>query len=140
MENIESEKIISEIKTTLSKSENTSASENFDKISLNQAQENSYKIIFDNIGQLGICVISLILLAIGCAWLLSLLGKLKGTVQRTIVIEVGMQNAAQAIAVATSPFIFNSQEIAIPAIIYSLLMNLVLLPYVAIVRRKKIKE
>lgn len=49
MENIESEKIIFEIKTTLSKSENTSASENFDKISLNQAQENGYKIIFDNI-------------------------------------------------------------------------------------------
>lgn len=49
MENIESEKIISEIKTTISKSENTSASENFDKISLNQAQENGYKIIFDNI-------------------------------------------------------------------------------------------
>ena len=42
-----------------------------------------------------------------------------------------MQNAAQAIAIAFSPFIFNSGEMAIPAIIYALLMNIVLLIYVA---------
>ena len=48
---------------------------------------------------------------------------------RTIVIEVGMQNAAQAIAIASSPFIFNSGEMAIPAIIYALLMNVILLIY-----------
>ena len=41
-----------------------------------------------------------------------------------------MQNAAQAIAIATSPFIFNSGEMAIPAIIYALLMNVFLLLYV----------
>ena len=47
-----------------------------------------------------------------------------------------MQNAAQAIAIAFSPFIFNSGEMAIPAIIYALLMNVVLLIYVAVVRRR----
>ena len=47
-------------------------------------------------------------------------------------IAVGMQNAAQAIAVATSPLIFNSVEMAIPAIIYSLLMNVILLGYLKI--------
>jgi BASS family bile acid:Na+ symporter len=52
-----------------------------------------------------------------------------------MVIEVGMQNAAQAIAIATSPFIFDSGEMAIPAIIYALMMNVVLLIYVAIVKR-----
>ena len=97
----------------------------------------NYRIIFANIGQVGLCVTMLILLAMGCASLLSRLGHLQGAEHRTVLIEVGMQNAAQAIAVATSPFIFNSQEIAIPAVLYSLIMNLVLLPYVAIVRKQK---
>jgi len=48
----------------------------------------------------------------------------------TIIIEVGMQNAAQAIAIASSPFIFNSGEMAIPAIIYALIMNVILLLYI----------
>lgn len=51
--------------------------------------------------------------------------------RRTIVIEIGMQNAAQAIAIATSPFIFNDGEIAIPAIIYALMMNVILLIYIS---------
>ncbi len=97
----------------------------------------NHSTIFDNIGRVGLCVTMLILLAIGCASLLSRIGRLHGSERRTVVIEVGMQNAAQAIAVATSPFIFNSQEIAIPAVLYSLIMNLVLLPYVAIVRKQK---
>lgn len=46
-----------------------------------------------------------------------------------------MQNAAQAIAVATSPFVFDNPVLATPAIIYALLMNLVLLTYVAVVSR-----
>ena len=50
--------------------------------------------------------------------------------KRTLVIEIGMQNAAQAIAIATSPFIFNNDTIAIPAIIYALMMNIILLIYV----------
>lgn len=48
----------------------------------------------------------------------------------TIIIEVGMQNAAQAIAIASSPFIFNSGEMAIPAIIYALIINVILLLYI----------
>ena len=56
--------------------------------------------------------------------------------RRTVVIEVGMQNAAQAIAIASSPLIFASEQMAIPAILYSLMMNVVLLTYVAIIRRK----
>ena len=48
-----------------------------------------------------------------------------------------MQNAAQAIAVATSPFVFANAVIATPAIIYALLMNVVLLTYVAFFRVAK---
>ena len=53
-----------------------------------------------------------------------------------MVIEVGMQNAAQAIAIASSPLVFANEQMAIPAILYSLMMNIVLLVYVGLVRRK----
>ena len=96
-----------------------------------------YKTIFAHIGTLGVCVTLLILVAIGCAALLSRLLKNSERERRTVIIEVGMQNAAQAIAVASSPLVFNNQEMAIPAILYSLMMNVVLLTYVAIVKKSK---
>ena len=86
---------------------------------------------------LGVTVAILILSAMLCSSLLSRFTKSGKAVRRTIVIEVGMQNAAQAIAIASSPFIFNSGEMAIPAIIYALLMNVILLIYVAVVKRMK---
>lgn len=95
-----------------------------------------HRTILDNIGVLGLCVTALILLAIGCSSLLSRLVRTDSRQRRTVIIEVGMQNAAQAIAIATSPFIFNSAEMAIPAILYSLMMNIVLLIYVFAVRKK----
>lgn len=93
------------------------------------------KEIFDNFALLGLAATALILAAMLCSSLLSRAGNFGKAVRRTIVIEVGMQNAAQAIAIATSPFIFDSGEMAIPAIIYALMMNVVLLIYVAIVKR-----
>ncbi len=89
--------------------------------------------IVDNIGTLGVATGGLILVSILVAALASVLFRLPVTEKRTIVIEVGMQNAAQAIAVATSPFVFNNPAIATPAIVYALLMNVVLLLYVAVV-------
>lgn len=99
-----------------------------------------YRTIFAHIGTLGLCVTLLILLAIACAALLSRLLKNSVRERRTILIEVGMQNAAQAIAVASSPLVFNNQEMAIPAILYSLMMNVVLLTYVALCKKKPIKQ
>lgn len=96
----------------------------------------NYKTILGNIGTLGLSVTLLILLSAGCAALLSRTFFLSGKERKTLVIEVGMQNAAQAIAVATSPFIFNNPAMAIPAILYSLMMNVVLLTYVVVVRNK----
>ena len=95
-----------------------------------------YRTIFENIGRVGSCVTALILLAAGIAAALSRLFRISGSQRRTVVIEVGMQNAAQAIALATSPFVFDNQEMAIPAILYSLMMNVVLLSYVAIIRKR----
>ncbi len=94
------------------------------------------KEIFENFALIGLAATVLILAAMLCSSLLSRAGNFSKAVRRTIVIEVGMQNAAQAIAIATSPFIFNSGEMAIPAIIYALMMNVILLIYVAIVKRK----
>ncbi len=95
--------------------------------------------ILENIGILGICVTALILLAIAVSSLLSRLVKNSPRQRRTVVIEVGMQNAAQAIAIASSPLIFANEEMAIPAILYSLMMNIVLLTYVGVVRKKGVK-
>ena len=92
--------------------------------------------IIDNIGVLGLSCGALILAAMGCGAILAGMFRLDKSSKRTIVIEVGMQNAAQAIAMAVSPQIFNNGEMAIPAIVYALLMNVILLTYLAVIRRK----
>ena len=79
---------------------------------------------------LGLTMTILILATTGCGALLAWLLKLNTKERRTLVIEIGMQNAAQAITIACSPLIFNNEIIAIPAIIYALMMNLILLTYV----------
>ena len=88
-------------------------------------------------GKLGLCISILILLAMGGGVVLSKSMHLNRKEQRTLIIEIGMQNAAQAIAVASSPFVFNNDIIAIPAIIYALVMNVILLIYVGVVKRQR---
>jgi len=95
-----------------------------------------YHTISDNLRRTGLAVLGLILIATTCSGLLSRILTLSDAQRRTVTIEIGMQNAAQAIAIAASPFILDNAEIAIPAIMYSLLMNLVLLTYVAVIRKK----
>ena len=82
--------------------------------------------IAENFASLGLSAALLIVVAMACSSCMSRIGKFNDAVRRTIVIEVGMQNAAQAIAIASSPFIFNSGEMALPAICYALLMNVIL--------------
>ena len=93
--------------------------------------------IAENFASLGLSAALLIVVAMACSSFISGIGRFNDKVRRTIVIEVGMQNAAQAIAIASSPFIFNSGEIALPAICYALLMNVILLTYVYFIRRKQ---
>lgn len=94
------------------------------------------KEIAENFASLGLSAAMLIMIAMACSSCISWIGRFNDAVRRTIVIEVGMQNAAQAIAIASSPFIFNSGEMALPAICYALLMNVILLTYVYFIRRK----
>ena len=86
--------------------------------------------IADNFSVLGLAVTGLLLAAVIFAAVLCYLFGLHTKERRTIIIEVGMQNAAQAIAIASSPFVFNDGRFAIPAILYALMMNVVLLTYV----------
>ena len=95
------------------------------------------KEIADNFASLGLSAAMLIILAMACSSCISRIGRFTDAIRRTIVIEVGMQNAAQAIAIASSPFIFNSGEMALPAICYALLMNVILLKYVYFIRKRQ---
>ena len=90
--------------------------------------------IVEQFASLGLTMSLLILLTAGCGALLASLFRLTTKERRTLVIEIGMQNAAQAITVACSPLIFNNEIIAIPAIIYALMMNLILLAYVGLTK------
>ncbi|MCQ2065118.1 MAG: bile acid:sodium symporter family protein [Bacteroidaceae bacterium] len=94
------------------------------------------KEIIADFPTLGLSAAALILVAMLAGQSVSRLFGFSKAVCRTINIEIGMQNAAQAIAIATSPFIFNSGEMALPAIIYALFMNVILLLYVWFIRRK----
>lgn len=87
---------------------------------------------------LGASMSVLIITAMSAGALLAWALHLSCRERRTIVIEVGMQNAAQAITVACSPLVFNNEVIAIPAIIYALMMNVILLIYLAIVKRRAV--
>ena len=90
--------------------------------------------IVNEFASLGLTMTVLILATTGCGALLAWLLKLTTKERRTLVIEIGMQNAAQAITIACSPLIFNNEIIAIPAIIYALMMNLILLAYVGLTK------
>ncbi|MDO5687524.1 MAG: bile acid:sodium symporter family protein [Neisseria sp.] len=83
-----------------------------------------------NFSALTVVVTLLIMAAMACAVLIAKAVRLNTVQRRTIVIEVGMQNAAQAMAIAAGPFVFNNPHMAIPAIIYALMMNVILLSYV----------
>ena len=92
------------------------------------------EIIIREFPQLGLAMTVLILLAMGGGVVLAWLLRLSGREQRTIIIEIGMQNAAQAISIASSPFVFANDVMAIPAIVYALMMNVILLAYVGIIK------
>lgn len=96
-----------------------------------------HQVIVRNIGQTGLMLLALILLAMMAGDLLARSLRLNVRERRTILIEVGMQNAAQSIALASSPFAFGNADMAVPAIVYALIMNIVLLSYIAICRKHK---
>jgi len=73
----------------------------------------------------------LIFLTMSLGLFLGWIARLKEASRRAILIEVGMQNVAQAMAISTSPFLMADTAYAIPAVFYAVVMNLVLLTYLA---------
>ena len=98
----------------------------------------NWHIIITNFNRIGLCIICYIAATMIGTSILCKKNKLSKTDHKTIVIEVVMQNAAQAIAIASSPFIYNNNIIAIPAILYALFMNIVLLGYIQTAKMKSI--
>jgi BASS family bile acid:Na+ symporter len=74
-------------------------------------------------------------LTIGIALLVSKLYSLKKTQERTIIIEVTIQNAALAISVAASPYLLNNIEFAVPAIVYAVIMNIIAFSYIIYLKK-----
>src|SRR5690606_1011547 len=70
----------------------------------------------------GLPALGLNLSALFLGYITGLLWKLDFRQRVAISIETGIQNGTLAIAIALSPAMLNSTEIAIPAAIYSLMM------------------
>jgi len=91
-------------------------------------------VLFGGLRSVAAAALLLILATMALGALLGCLGRLPDIARRAILIEVGMQNAAQAIAIATSPFLLADASYAVPAVVYAVIMNVVLLGYVGWLR------
>ncbi|MFA6200429.1 MAG: bile acid:sodium symporter family protein [Bacteroidales bacterium] len=92
-------------------------------------------VIIQNFNQLSIAILILVIGVMLLIYFISRLVRIQRPQRKTIVIGVGIKNAAQAILIATSPIILNNSKIAIPAVLYALIMNVVVLSYVALNRK-----
>ena len=93
-------------------------------------------VIIQTFNKLSIAVFILVIGVMIVSDLIALIFKIKLPQRKAIVIGVGIKNAAQAMLIAASPIILNNPEIAIPAVLYALIMNIVILGYVGINKRK----
>jgi BASS family bile acid:Na+ symporter len=91
------------------------------------------EVIIQKAGSLLIVTLVLAAVTMILGALLSRAAQLPQAMRRTIIIETGMQNAAQAIAIGANTALVNDTGIAIPAIIYALAMNIACFVYAYIV-------
>lgn len=96
------------------------------------------RVIIDNFSHLSILIIALVVLVMFIGYLISLLFGIRIAERKTIIIGAGIKNAAQAILIATSPIILNNPKIGIPAVLYALIMNIIVLSYIGI--NKKVSK
>lgn len=85
--------------------------------------------------QSGVAAILLNLSALILGYITGTLMKLNYRQKMAISIETGIQNGTLAIALALSPLVLNNSAIAVPAVIYSLIMFVTALAVVLISRR-----
>lgn len=93
-------------------------------------------VIIQNFSKLSILIFILVIGVMLISYFIALVFKIKTEQRKAIVIGVGIKNAAQAMLIATSPIILNNPKIAIPAVLYALIMNIIILVYVAVNKRE----
>ncbi len=91
------------------------------------------KIFAHGNGLMGITILY-VALAIFVAVLLAQFFSIEKKQRKTIIIEIVIQNAALAISIATSPYLLNNGDFAIPAVFYAVVMNVVAFGYILFVR------
>ncbi len=96
------------------------------------------EVLIASAGSLALATLLLILATMGLGVLLGRLARLGALARRAILVEVGMQNAAQAIAIAASPLLLADFAYAVPAVVYAVTMNVVLLGYLAWLRGRPV--
>lgn len=94
-------------------------------------------VIADNFSQLSIMLTILVISVMLVSYFISLFLGIKIAQRKTIIIGVGIKNAAQAILIATSPIILHNPKIGIPAVLYALIMNIVVLSYVGLNKKER---
>ena len=92
----------------------------------------NWTVMTQNAGEVGFACILLNLIAIGISFAASRLMQLPGNKSTAIAIEAGMQNAAMSIFIAAS--LFDDVTLAIPALIYAVIMNFTALVLIALRR------
>ncbi len=98
-----------------------------------------YDDIRQNMYGLALAVSFLLAATMFLGYLLARLFMLKPDDSRSIIIEIGLQNAALAITIASSPVMLNNKNIAIPAVIYALIMNIAVIGFVFGVKKRSCK-
>ncbi len=92
------------------------------------------EVLREGISTVSLATLLLISTTMALGALLGWIGRLREMARRAILIEVGMQNAAQAMAIAASPFLLADGAYAVPAVVYAVTMNAVLLGYLGLLR------
>lgn len=91
-------------------------------------------VLAAGVSTIALAAFLLIFLTMSLGLFLGWTARLKEASRRAILIEVGMQNVAQAMAISASPFLMADPVYAIPAVFYAVVMNLVLLGYLAFLK------
>ena len=79
-------------------------------------------IVVGSVLQVGAVIITLNLLTMALGYGLATLSKLDRYSSKSITVEVGIQNAALAMTIASAPTLLNMPIMAIPGAVYSLIM------------------
>jgi len=85
--------------------------------------------------QIGAVTITLNIVAMALGYGLSAFSKLDQRSRKSIIVEVGIQNAALAMTIASTPTLLNRPTMAIPAAVYSLTMYLISATFVSVIQR-----